>query len=500
MRRHLLLIASLFITIIAGSQQLWKEESSASQLDYLSRNSGTLPASVKFYTLDAQILQTRMLEARAFDATATTATLELPLPDGSFITADVYESSILTPQLQATIPNVKTYALVDKVSKSSLGRVTIYDNAITGLIFSDKGTVYINPVNSNNNRVHITYFTKEVHYPVPVACGVKDEQGRESGSGAARIYAGDCQLRTYDLAVAATGEYYVWAGSSQANALAYITIAVNNINAVYERDATIRFNLVTNNSIIYTDAATDPYATVGFPNGALLTANNSATDLELGAGAYDVGIVFNDGWNGGLAQLSSVCGASHGRAAAGIDFGTGSNPTAGPQGPVFEGTVAHEIAHQFSATHTMIANNDGCAGNVTAATAYEPGGGSTIMAYAGTCTGNAYQGNSDLYFHAGSVAQIAGFATTGAGNGCPVTTALANVAPTVNVAAASYTIPVSTPFVLTCSASDANANDLTYTWEQMDAAAEISTPPLATSTTGPNFRSFPQSISPTRYF
>jgi hypothetical protein len=502
MKRSLLLTLFILPVIFTQAQNLWKEVSASGQRDYLARNSGTLPDRVRFYELDPAVLTARMQTVKVFEASASTTSLDLPMPDGSFLAVDVYESSILSPQLQAIIPNVRTFVLVDHNTMSSLGRITVHDNNITGLIFSPGGTVYINPVDAANSKVHITYYTRELRSPLPVTCGVTEEMELPGAraNGAARVYAGDGHLRTYRLAVAATGEYYVWAGNSVANALAYITITINSVNAIYERDATIHFNLVTNSSIIYTDSLADPYTTVTFPSSGTLNSNNSATDAALGAGSYDVGIVFNNGWNGGLAQLSNVCGVSHARAAAGLTFGTGSNPTPGPQGPIFEGTVAHEMGHEFSATHTMIASNGGCLGNVTAATAYEPGGGSTIMAYAGTCTGNSYQNYSDLYFHAGSVAQIASFATTGAGNTCPTNTTLANVAPTVNVASSTYTIPISTPFMLNCSATDANANSLTYTWEQLDAAAAQSTPPSSAATSGPNFRSYPPSGVPYRYF
>ena len=103
----------------------------------------------------------------------------------------------------------------------------------------------------------------------------------------------------------------------------------------------------------------------------------------------------------------------------------------------------------------MIANNGSCAGNVTAATAYEPGGGSTLMAYAGSCTGNSYQLTPDLYFHAGSVAQIASYATSGTGNSCPVKPVRETQLQPLRAAAASYTIPVSTPFMLTAAGADA---------------------------------------------
>ncbi len=126
---------------------------------------------------------------------------------------------------------------------------------------------------------------------------------------------------------------------------------------------------------------------------------------------YDQGIVVNNGWSGGLAALNAVCNVTRkGQGAAGFEYGFGSNPVQGPQGPVFIGTVAHEMAHQFGATHTMASGTAACGGvNNSLASAYEPGGGSTIMAYAGSCGSDAYLSNSELYFHGYSILQIANY-------------------------------------------------------------------------------------------
>ncbi|RMD69110.1 MAG: hypothetical protein D6818_10695, partial [Bacteroidetes bacterium] len=75
-----------------------------------------------------------------------------------------------------------------------------------------------------------------------------------------------------------------------------------------------------------------------------------------------------------------------------------------------------------------------------------------------------------------------------------------NSAPSVDVPAASYTLPVSTPFMLTATATDADAGDmLTYCWEQMDNEI-VTQPPVPTNTGGPAFRSFDPVPEPTRYF
>jgi Metallo-peptidase family M12B Reprolysin-like/Secretion system C-terminal sorting domain len=483
---------------VVFGQQLWKKSTENTKNSFAEKNSAAIPTDFGLFELNKEILNQKLSGVRQLAPGATTVSFDFPMPDGTYKQGLVYESSILSPKTQALIPHVKTYLIADPTTGSGIGRVTIYDNSITGILFSDRGNVYISPVDNEVNRTHIVYFVKDLNLPFPITCGVKDENSSPLPSTQNLIEAGDGNLRTYRLAVAATGEYTTtWAGS-QAQALTYITICINVVNAIYERDATIRFILVTNNSILYTDAATDPYT--GTLNSAEITANNTFTNTNLGAGNYDVGIVFNNGYSGGLAQLNSVCTANKGRAGAGITFGFGVNPTQGPQGPGFDATVAHEIAHQFSATHTMAASNGSCGANATLSTAWEPGGGSTIMAYAGTCTGNFYQANNDLYFHTGNVAQISNYATTLAGNTCPVITNPGNAIPTVTVAAPAYTIPISTPFFLTCGTSDANGNALTYTWEQMDApAATTATPPVATDITGPNFRSFPPSANTTRY-
>jgi hypothetical protein len=150
----------------------------------------------------------------------------------------------------------------------------------------------------------------------------------------------------------------------------------------------------------------------------------------------------------------------------------------------------------------MASNNGGCSGNTNPATGWEPGGGSTIMAYAGTCAGNSYQNNSDDYFHGGSLGQIATFITSGAGAGCATLSSSGNTTPISNVTSASYSIPNGTPFKLTLNTTDANAADvLSYTWEQIDAigGAGTSSAPSATATSGPQFRSFPPGTSATRY-
>lgn len=507
MRRLLLSLVTLFPILHATAQDgLWSPVPKDNLKTFLNGRSAVsqLPASYELVKLNRSQLQSLQKQAplvkQGVQSKLSPVRISLPLPVANqSISSAFTESPILSDELAKQMTGFKTYELKDPVTQGLQGRLSVTAQGVTGLIFTEQGAAYIYPVSPEYPDVHLVHYVKDIPFTLPILCGTKgDVPARQSTSGSrVQTAVGDCQLRTYRLAVGATGEYTAWAGS-QAQALTYIAITVNDVITIYQRDAAITFTLVSNSSTVFTDATTDPYS-AGGGAGATLDENHNALNAAYTNSGYDLGIVFHNGWNGGVATLGSCCFSIwKGRAAAGLNFGTGSNPASGPQGPIFVNTVAHEMAHQFGVGHTMSSITGGCNGNQMPATAWEPGGGSTIMAYAGVCTGTAYQTYSDLYFHGGSVLQIMDFATSG--SSCAPTSSLSNTAPTVTVPATSYTIPVSTPFMLTATGADANHNTLYYNWEQMDAGYTFNTTPAATNPNGPNFRSFPFTTSSTRVF
>ncbi|MCA9012738.1 MAG: hypothetical protein KDB01_23460, partial [Planctomycetaceae bacterium] len=301
------------------------------------------------------------------------------------------------------------------------------------------------------------------------------------------------QLQNYRLAIAATAEYTSFFGG-QTQALAAIQTFVNEVNAIFEPELSIHFDLVSSINTIFTDTLTD-----GYTNGnttQMLGANTGILNGILGSSAYDIGHVFGTTASGGsgLGGLGVVNSATN--------KGRGASVSSNPQGPGWVNLVAHEFAHQFGADHTFNADAFGSTvGQRSGTNAYEPASGSTLMSYAGIADdgfGNDNLQNSpDNYLHSASFEQVQTYI---AGPGTPnSTTPTGNNIPTVS-GGSDYTIPAGTPFELTAIGSDADLGDtLTYTWEELDLGPAMSLP-LTDNGSSPLFRSFGPSADPGRVF
>ncbi len=440
----------------------------------------------------SQYLAKAPLEQDQF-VTNSLYTLQLPLPDGKFEQFRVVESPIMQPELAAKFPEIRTYLIVGVDTPNLSGRLDITPTGFHGLILGDQGRIFIDPYSAGDSTNYIVYDSRNF---VPSSEKLAERQLQDyvidlpltNEALPERLAVGD-KLRTYRLAMAATGEYTAFHGGTVSGALAAITTSVNRVNAVYEREVAVRMVLVANNSsIIYTNASSDPYTN---NNGVtMLSQNQTNIKNVIGNTNYDIGHVFSTG-GGGVASLGSVCSTNY--KAQGV---TGSSA---PVGDPFDiDYVAHEVGHQFGGNHTFNGTTGSCGGgNRASSAAYEPGSGSTIMAYAGICGAENLQSNSDPYFHSKSLNEITTFITTGGGASCGTATNTGNTAPVAN-AGADYTIPRSTPFELTGTGSDANGDSLTYNWEQYNLGAAA--PPNTDNGTRPIFRSFNPSTNPKRSF
>lgn len=477
-----------------SSRHFWTESSNAGSLSLADAD--IRPLAFRLVSLDAALLGSYLSQV----SKTVPAVITVPLPDGTFLDFLMYESSVMEPGLAARFPQIRTFSGQALSGHFSL-KADLTPAGFHAMISGKGSVVFIDPASRSTTTDYLVYrkadfmpdpsqVFEEMDPIVPPSVEiVQPVSGHSLEFSANAAMESDGNRRTYRLAVAATGEYTTFHGGTVAGALAAIVTTINRVNAIYERDLSIRLVLVNNNDqALFTNASADPFTN---NNPALLVNQSQSTlDALIGTNNYDLGHTFSTG-PGGLAALGVACFTGY--KAQGV---TGSSSPVGD--PFAVDMVAHELAHQLGAHHTFNGSTGSCAGNRYAPTAFEPGSGSTIMSYAGACFGQNIQTHSDDYFHAVSTGEIFAFTVSGLGNTCPIKTSIGNNAPTAN-AGADYVIPVSTPFELAGSGTDPDGDVLTYTWEQYDlGAAGPSDDPNAPD--GPIFRSIPPQNQPARIF
>lgn len=448
------------------------------------------------WRLDISGIRKELAHAPAELSAHGTPHIVLPLPNGLTSGFEVAESPVFNDALATKNPEVKTYAVRGIDDSGLRGRIGITPAGFHAAIYDQTGLFLI----ERNGDEYTSRYARDERFQ-PVKCGTMRALAArtQAALGAARTAKLPApvtlkQLRTYRLSISTTAEWTAKNGGTVASVNAAIATVMNTVNAVYERDMSVHFQIVK--TLVFTDPKEQPFDDSDTMQN--LEANQEITDEVVGNSNYDIGHVFNLGGTSGFGP-GLLC--NNEIKAAGVSV-AGTNSL---QIYALE-QVVHEIGHQLGANHTFNGNNGTqCAEAArNPETAYEVGSGVTIMSYAGICGGIDSQDLAPVangFFHVFSLWEMNNHIQTQALScGVPITAVATNNSPLIALPAA-VTIPAQTPFALGAVGTDPDAQDqanLTYSWEQTDLGG--ASPPDDDDGSRPLFRNYIPSINPVRYF
>ena len=397
--------------------------------------------------------------------------ISLPLPGGRFGRFRVINSPILDPETASRFPEISTYRGRGIDDPGASVRLDLGPTGMNAYVRDLGGVAAIRPYAEGDRAHYQSYFLRDDPAEAAAAsCNAAAEDPWHAPLDAlgatGRVAPAAVQQsirRTYRIAIGATQEYTAQNGGTVASALAAIVTRLQGVNLVFNAEIGVQLNLVTPALI----GTTEPDGYTSGNTNSLIAENQAITDLLIGPANYDLGHVFDaaapGGGASGLARSASVC--------------RNDEKASGTSGGNSIALLAHELGHMFGASHTFNNNAGGSCASFNGAnqrepsTAMEPGSGSTLMSYAGTCGPADLQQSRDLYFHGQSLDQMVLYVSSGDGAACAAISNTGNGGITITDWTPTVTVPDRTPFRLSLRATDADFDPVTVAWDEVDAGA-----------------------------
>ncbi|MBO9692927.1 zinc-dependent metalloprotease [Chryseobacterium sp.] len=467
MKKKKLLICALAAGVSSFHAQRWMP---ASQKTSEIRKEVQVQYS---YRLDLQSLRDILKNAVETGKGAQAVIVSLPTAEGKIEKFAVYSDPVVEKSM-ADRYQLGSYVGVGVDDPGKYVRFSTAPTEMQSMIIKDGKFQFIEPITTDKQVYGVFYKTKRVEGDHGFECSTEEKNFKDikslesfgkknlSNVGITNRPA-STKFRTYRLALSTTGEYTKKFDPSGGitNTVTQMNATMTRVNGIFQKDFAIKLIIQDLPSIIYTDPTTDFYTPPANNNDPSFNLQlQQMLTQNVGNGNYDMGHVFHvhatDG-NGDAGSIGSTCvdPTTTTTLAKGSAFTQNPNPV----GDSFDiDYAAHEMGHQLGGNHTFSHRSENSEVNI------EPGGGTTIMGYAGI-TGDNVQNSTDAYFHYSSINQILNSLDSKPGCGISenITT---NTAPVIS-ALPTYSIPKGTAYYLDAIATD---NDpVKYTWEQYDS-------------------------------
>jgi hypothetical protein len=287
--------------------------------------------------------------------------LTVPAPDGKLVRFRVEESPILAPDVAAQFPTWKTYQGYGIDDPTLTARFDWTDRGFHGYVLDPVGTYSIDPYQAHDIENYIVFRKNEFgNPPRNFHCGLDELLSQEKVPlgpiVSAPLFTHGTQIRTYRLAVATNFRIHqlLPAAGRHGSASADARLESGSDQRQPHRrglsqgtGGKLHARFRHKPDVCHESGASSRLRKQWFERRSELEPDER--NAAVGITNYDVGHLFETG-DGGVAQLSSVCGASKARGLSGLP-----NPTGDPFDVDY---VAHELGHQFGGNHTFNASSN----------------------------------------------------------------------------------------------------------------------------------------------
>ena len=259
MNQHLskLMLAIMGLAVPLAASQVYADETLWA--DIQTRQSKASPLQQRTLTLNEASLHNLLINA------GSEPRLSLPLPTGGFTKVQLIPAETLSPIIAAQFPTWQTWQIKGLDGQVISGRAELTALGFTAMLIMQNGdTLFIDPTTATPKAAERSYrsLSKQSNsglfknnFQCTTYETAQDEVHLES-SPVIAARAGE-DLKTYDIAIAATGEYTQYHGGSKTTALSAITTTINRMNEIYQRDLSIKLRLVSGVTTVYSDATAD---------------------------------------------------------------------------------------------------------------------------------------------------------------------------------------------------------------------------------------------------
>lgn len=310
---YVLLILTVFCSLVIEAQDnIWTKINANNRLLLNPSFERLGNGHHQTFKLDLEALKQQLKSAPLRGSSATTRakiSISFPNAHGEFERFTVFEAPVLSEELSARYPNIKTYVGFGEHGKRIRFSVTS-QGLIAMTSTHDYHMAFIQPV-SKRSAYYTAYLRDDFRQKnEQFVCDTEDKINRiQNSSSKTNRTADDQTLRTFRIAISGSAEYTnTWDDGDETNgdvredALAQVVSTLNRTNEIFEVDMAVTFTLVSGVSILYTDATTDPYGTN--LNGEL----QSTLTAEIGEDNYDIGHLFHRADpNGNAGCIGCVC-------------------------------------------------------------------------------------------------------------------------------------------------------------------------------------------------